>query len=97
MKTPAKTLSRIRNPLLYPAELRAQNERAEYVGLESEIQQQRAERIPHTVYRASPFRSLCALLDLFQTWIAIADPIPRLIDLCRINWNRARNFFASRH
>jgi len=35
--------------LLYPAELRAQNKRAEYVALESEIQPQKTKRISRTI------------------------------------------------
>src|SRR5206468_12867048 len=46
---------------------------------------------------ALPRFGLRALLDLFQTGISVADPISRLIDLRWIHWNRARNFFASRH
>src|SRR5436305_10598760 len=44
-----------------------------------------------------PGFGLCSLLDLLQTGIGVADPTPRLIDLRWIHWNRARNFFASRH
>ncbi|HEY5767129.1 MAG TPA: patatin-like phospholipase family protein [Candidatus Udaeobacter sp.] len=50
-----------------------------------------------TVATALPRFGLRSLLDLLQTWISIAYPISRLIDLRWINWNRARNFFASRH
>ena len=46
---------------------------------------------------ALPRFGLRSLLDLLQTGISVADPIPRLIDLRWINWNRARNFFASRY
>src|SRR5262249_23287597 len=47
--------------------------------------------------RALPRFGLRSLFDLFQAGISVADPIPRLIDLGWIHWNRAGNFFASRY
>ena len=44
-----------------------------------------------------PRFGLCSLLDLFQTGIGVADPIPRLIDLRWVHRDRARNFFPSRY
>src|SRR6266480_5695123 len=53
---------------------------------------------------ASPRRSRASLpfgvgslLDLLETRIGVADPVARFGNLLRIHWNRARNFFASRH
>src|SRR5215471_21718883 len=43
-----------------------------------------------------PSLGLRALLDLLQTGIRIADPVPRLGDLRRIHRNSTRNFFAPR-
>src|SRR5262249_32379561 len=47
--------------------------------------------------RLLPPLGLGSLLDLLQTGISVADPIPCLIDLRWIDGNSARNFFASRN
>src|SRR5436190_5344002 len=38
-----------------------------------------------------------SLLNLVETRISVADPIACIVDLLRIHWYRARNFFPSRH
>src|SRR5437870_3936181 len=44
-----------------------------------------------------PSLGLGSLLDLLQTGISVADPVPCLTDLRWIHRNSAGNFFASRH
>src|SRR2546423_4867131 len=46
---------------------------------------------------ALPALGLGSLLDLLQTGIGVADPVPCLTDLRWIHGNSAGNFFASRH
>src|SRR4029077_15268081 len=53
-----------------------------------------ARALPRTMSRILGVRSL---LNLVETRISVADPIAGIVDLSRVPWNRARNFFPSRH
>src|SRR5262249_35080414 len=52
---------------------------------------------PRVAFAASPPFGVRSLLNLLESGISVADPVARLVDLSRIHWNRARNFFPSRH
>src|SRR5207249_8509452 len=60
----------------------------------AKVRDRGARALPRTLSRILGVRSL---LDLVETGISVADPIACIVDLLRIHWNRAGNFFPSRH